>query len=124
MTQPPQHPSGFQPSPAPPPQNGPYGQQNFYGAAQPPQPPQPQSNVVGIIAFIAALFGFVLACLPFMLPIDTVVLGVSAILGFAGLLMKDQKNLWPIVALCTVLVGGVLGFIIELALTIGLFVVM
>ena len=36
--------------------------------------------------------------------------------------MKDQRNLWPIVALCTALVGAVLGFIIQIALTVGLFV--
>ena len=123
MTQPPQHPSGFQPSHVPPPQNGPYGQQNYYGAPQqPPQPPQPQSNVVGIIAFIAALFGFVLSCLPFTFLVDGVVLCTAVILGFIGLFMKDQRNFWPIVALCTAVVGAVLGFIIKIVLSIGLFV--
>lgn len=122
MTQPPQHPSGFQPSHTPPPQNGPYGQQNFYSAVQPPQPPQPQSNVVGIIAFIAALFGFVLSCLPFTFLIDGIVMVSAIILAFAGLLMKDQRNFWPIIALCTAAVGAVLGFIIKIALSIGLFV--
>lgn len=122
MTQPPQYPSGFQPSHVPPPQNGPYGQQNFYGAAQPPQPPQRQSNVLGIIAFITALFGFVLTCLPFTFLIDGVVLCTAVILGFIGLFMKDQRNLWPIIALCTAAVGAVLGFIIKIALTVGLFV--
>ena len=122
MTQPPQHPSGFQPSHTPPPQNGPYGQLNFYGAAQPPQPPQRQSNVLGIIAFITALLGFVLTCLPFWFLIDGVVLCTAVILGFIGLFMKDQRNLWPIIALCTAAVGAVLGFIIKIALTVGLFV--
>jgi len=122
MTQPPQHPSGFQPSHVPPPQNGPYGQQNFYGAAQPPQPPQRQSNVLGIIAFITALFGFVLTCLPFTFLIDGVVLCTAVILGFIGLFMKDQRNLWPIIALCTAGVGVVLGFIIKIVLSIRLFV--
>ena len=123
MTQPPQHPSGFQPSHVPPPQNGPYGQQNYYGAPpQPPQPPQRQSNVLGIIAFITALLGFVLTCLPFTFLIDGVALRTAVILGFIGLFMKDQRNLWPIIALCTAAVGAVLGFIIKIALSIGLFV--
>ena len=123
MTQPPQHPSGFQPSHVPPLQNGPYGQQNYYGAPQqPPQPPQPQSNVLGLIAFITALLGFVLTCLPFTFLVDGVVLCTAVILGFIGLFMKDQRNFWPIVALCTAVVGAVLGFIIKIVLSIGLFV--
>ena len=124
MTQPPQHPSGFQPSHVPPPQNGPYGQQNYYGAPQQtPHPPQRQSNVLGIIAFIMALLGFVLTYLPFTFLIDGVVLRTAVILGFIGLFMKDQRNLWPIIALCTAAVGAVLGFIIKIALSIGLFVI-
>lgn len=122
MTQPPQHPSGFQPSHVPPPQNGPYGQQNFYGAAQPPQPPQRQSNVLGIIAFITALLGCVLTCLPFMFFLDSVVPVAAVTLALTGLFMKDQRNFWSIIALCTAGVGIVLGFIIKIVLSIRLFV--
>lgn len=119
MTQPPQHPSGFQPSHVSPPQNGPYGQQNYYGAPQ-QQPPQPQSNVLGLIAFITALLGFVLTCLPFMFFLDAVVPVAAVILALTGLFMKDQRNFWSIIALCTAGAGVVLGVIIKIVLTIRL----
>ena len=54
--------------------------------------------------------------------IDGIVMVSAIILAFAGLLMKDQRNFWPIIALCTAAVGAVLGFIIKIALSIGLFV--
>lgn len=121
MTQPPQYPSGFQPSHVPPPQNGPYGQPNYYGAPQQlPQPPQPQSNVLGLIAFITALLGFVLTCLPFMFFLDAVVPVAAVILALTGLFMKDQRNFWSIIALCTAGAGVVLGVIIKIVLTIRL----
>ena len=116
MTQPPYPPH------APPPSPGPQWPHQYGVPQQPPQPQQPQSDVLGIIAFSLALLGFVFTCLPFTFLIDGLVMVSAIILGFTGLFVKDQRNFWPIVALCTAAVGAVLGFIIQIALTFGLFV--
>lgn len=107
--------------PAVPPQN-PYGapavpQQNPYGAPALGMPPQPHGaqnrgrNVLGLVAMIVAIVGFVFACIPGALIIGWILLPVGFILGLVAVFLKGTK--WQaITAIIVSVVGTIVGVVV------------
>ena len=82
-----------------------------YPGAPAPEGPK-KVSVIGWIAFIAAIVGFILACIPTIVTttIGLVVLGIALILSIIALVVKGKK--WPgITGLILSIVGGVIGVI-------------
>lgn len=100
-------PQGYPQQPVAPGYGGPYG-----AYSPPPAPATPPTrNVVGLIAFVAAIIGFVFACIPGALIIGWILLPVSFILGIVGLFLRGAK--WPAIsAIVIAVVGTIVGVIV------------
>lgn len=88
--------------------------------AAPPQAPveKKKPHVLGIIAFIAALVGFVFACVPGALIIGWILLPIAFVLSIVALFLKGSK--WPaITGLILAIVGTIVGFIVFFALVVN-----
>src|SRR5699024_8636442 len=84
----------------------------------PPQAPQPakQKNVVGIIALIVAIVGFIFACIPGALIVGWVLLPIAFILSLVSLFLKGKKKGTGIAGLIISVVGTIVGVIVFFAL--------
>ena len=83
----------------------PAGQPGYPYAAE-PEPPR--RNVVGIIALVCAVLGFIFACIPGALMLGWILLPIAFILGLVGVFMKGRK--WPAVAAIILsIVGTIVG---------------
>lgn len=90
-------------SPVPP------GYPTGYGAV----PPQQKRSVLGIVALVAAVIGFLFACIPGALIIGWILLPISFILGLVALFQPGVK--WPaITAIAIAVVGTIVGAIVFL----------
>lgn len=81
------------------------------------QPPMRKGhNIVGIIALVMAVIGFIFACVPGALIIGWVLLPISFIMGLVGLFRKGEV-LWPaITAVIVSVIGTIAGVLVCLAL--------
>jgi hypothetical protein len=69
-----------------------------------------QRNVIGLVALIAAIVGFIFACIPGALIIGWVLLPVAFILAIVSLFLKDKAKGMGITALILSIVGTIVGF--------------
>ncbi|MCQ1957845.1 hypothetical protein NNX39_15220 [Arthrobacter sp. zg-Y826] len=83
------------------------------GAPQPGQTKsEKQSNVVGLIALIAAVIGFIFACIPGVLIVGWILLPIAFVMGLVSLFLKDKSKWMGITALILSVVGTIIGFIV------------
>lgn len=124
-------------APSTPPREGsdqfpPHQQQQAYSApngqdgwAQTPPPQQPkrkkQSNVLGLIALITAVIGFIFACIPGALIIGWILLPIAFILALVSLFLKDKSKWMGITALILSIVGTIVGVVVFLAVVSNAF---
>lgn len=83
-------------------------------------PPRPtktkkQSNVVGLIALIAAVLGFIFACIPGALIIGWILLPIAFVLAIVSLFLKDKVKWTGVTALIVSIVGTIVGFTVFFA---------
>lgn len=97
----------------------------------PPEPPvgalqprlvvpdsQPQKNTIGLVALIAAIVGFIFACIPGALIMGWILLPVSFILAIVALAQKGKKKGMGVTALILSVVGTIVGIIVFLAVAV------
>ncbi|TYL54003.1 DUF2510 domain-containing protein [Agromyces mariniharenae] len=121
--------SAFTASPTAPTEN--YGAQ--YAAPYPPQPTavmtaqhpftepsNPPPNVVGIIALVVAIAGFVFAVIPDVMGVAWILLPVAFVLSLVGLFARGAK--WPaITGLIISIVATIVGIVVFVNALIGSF---
>lgn len=93
-----------------------HAQQN-QGASSQLLPPQRtkikrQKNVLGLIALITAVVGFIFACMPGALIVGWVLLPIAFILAIVSLFIKDKPKGMGIAALIVSIVGTIVGFVV------------
>lgn len=71
-----------------------------------------QRNVLGLIALIAAVVGFIFACIPGALIVGWVLLPIAFILALVSLFLKDKAKGMGITALILSIVGTIVGFVV------------
>lgn len=74
-----------------------------------------QSNVVGLIALIAAVLGFIFACMPGALIVGWILLPIAFVLAIVSLFLKDKVKWTGVTALIVSIVGTIVGFIVFFA---------
>jgi|SRR5699024_4474150 len=113
--QPPQYaqPSGAAFEPAYPHQGGTYAYGN--GSGQGPATDQTRrkrgKNVMGIIAFVLALIGFIFACIPGALIVGWILLPIAFLLSIISFFLKGKKG-FSIAALIISVVGTIVGILV------------
>ncbi|MCC3266929.1 DUF308 domain-containing protein [Arthrobacter gengyunqii] len=88
-----------------------------YGVSTATLSPEPkkqkkQSNIVGLIALIAAVLGFIFACMPGALIVGWILLPIAFILGLVSLFIKNKSKWMGITALILSIVGTIVGVIV------------
>ncbi|MDQ0755034.1 hypothetical protein [Arthrobacter sp. B3I4] len=78
---------------------------------QPTKAKKPR-NVVGLIALIAAIVGFIFACVPGALIIGWILLPIAFILAIVSLFFKDKAKGMGIAALIISVVGTIVGVVV------------
>lgn len=76
------------------------------------QAPRGQRNVLGIIALITAILGFLFACMPGALILGWVLLPIAFILALVSLFQRGKKRGTGLAALIVSVVGTVVGVIV------------
>jgi hypothetical protein len=71
-----------------------------------------QSNVVGLIALIAAALGFIFACIPGALIVGWILLPIAFVLAIVSLFFKDKVKWTGVTALIVSIVGTIVGFVV------------
>lgn len=79
-----------------------------------PQAPK-QKNVVGLIALIVGIVGFVFACIPGALIVGWLLLPVAFILGIVALCLRGKSKWAGLVGLILSVVGSIVGGIVFFA---------
>lgn len=92
------------PSMGQPPGSGPYA----------PESPVKQKNILGRIAIITAVVGFIFACIPGALIIGFILLPIAFILGVVGLFQSGKANGTSIAAVIVAIVGTIVGAFVFL----------
>jgi hypothetical protein len=111
-------PPAAEPQPTPPPSDGVPGASTV---SAPPAsgdiaPSQSKSgNVVGLIAFIISIVGFVFACLPGAFVVGWVLLPVAFILAIVGLVLPNRRRSFALTGLIVSVVGTIVGIIVFFA---------
>lgn len=77
-------------------------------------PPAPQNNVVGLIALIVGIIGFVFACVPGALVVGWVLLPIAFVLGIVGVCLSGKSKGTSIGAIVVSIVGVVVGVLVFL----------
>lgn len=103
----------------------PYPGQNGKNSSTQTLPPQQskknQSNVLGLIALITAVIGFIFACVPGALIIGWILLPVAFILGLVSLFLQGKSKWMGITALILSIVGTVVGAVVFLTVVSNVF---
>lgn len=83
----------------------------------PPQPTKPQKprNVLGLIALVTAVVGFIFACVPGALIVGWILLPIAFVLALVSLFLKDKPKGMGITALILSIVGTIVGVVVFLA---------
>jgi hypothetical protein len=94
--------------------------QPIYDSPTKTLPPEPtkakkQRNVVGLIALIAGVLGFIFACIPGALIIGWILLPIAFVLAIVSLFFKDKAKGMGITALILSIVGTIVGFTVFFA---------
>jgi hypothetical protein len=92
----------------------PYPPQGWNQYGQQPQSP-PQRNVVGIIALVTGIVGFIFACIPGALIIGWVLLPIAFVLGIVGVCLSGKTKATSIAAITVSIVGVVVGVVVFFA---------
>lgn len=79
-----------------------------------PQAPK-QKNIVGLIALIVGIVGFVFACIPGALIVGWLLLPVAFILGIVALCLRGKSKWAGLVGLILSVVGSIVGGIVFFA---------
>lgn len=113
------HQQGYQ-QPAPGQPGQPHLAQPGYGAPTQMLPSQPtkakkQLNVVGLIALITAVLGFIFACMPGALIVGWILLPIAFVLALVSLFLRDKPKGMGIAALILSIVGTIVGFVVFFA---------
>jgi len=69
-------------------------------------------NIVGIVAFVAAIVGFIFACVPGALIVGWVILPIAFILGIVGVCLSGKVKWQAVTAIILSIVGTIVGFIV------------
>lgn len=93
----------------------PGGTPNFPHAAYPMPSVPAKQNTVGLIALIASVIGFVLACIPGVFIVGWVLLPIALILGIVGVALSGMPKGTSVAAIITSIVGMVVGVVVFLA---------
>lgn len=79
-------------------------------------PAQPKSkkplNVLGLVALITAVIGFIFACMPGALIVGWVLLPIAFVLALVSLFLKDKSKWMGLTALIVSIVGTIVGFVV------------
>lgn len=86
-----------------------------YGSPTPPTNAKKQLNVLGLIALITAVLGFIFACVPGALIVGWVLLPIAFILAIVSLFLRDKAKWMGITALITSVVGTIVGIVVFTA---------
>jgi hypothetical protein len=94
--------------------------QPAFGAPTQTLPPQPMKtkkprNVLGLIALITAVLGFIFACVPGALIVGWILLPIAFILALVSLFLKDKPKGMGITALILSVVGTIVGVVVFLS---------
>lgn len=71
-----------------------------------------KSNIVGLIALIAAVIGFIFACIPGALIIGWILLPIAFIMSLVSLFLKGKSKWMGVTALVLSIVGTIVGVIV------------
>lgn len=74
-----------------------------------------QRNILGLIALIAAVLGFIFSCIPGALIVGWVLLPIAFILAIVSLFLKDKAKWTGITALIVSIIGTIVGFVVFFA---------
>lgn len=77
-----------------------------------PTPPEKQKNTVGLIAVIAAVVGFIFACIPGALIVGWILLPIAFVLGLVGLFLAGKRKGTSVTAVIISIVGIIVGFVV------------
>ncbi|WP_082309456.1 DUF4352 domain-containing protein [Leucobacter musarum] len=77
-----------------------------------PAPVKKEKNVLGLVAFVVAVVGFVFACIPGALILGWVLLPIAFILSLVSLFLKGKGKGFGITALILSVVGTLVGVIV------------
>lgn len=94
--------------------------QPAYEASTQTLPPQPtkakkQLNIVGLIALITAVLGFIFACMPGALIVGWILLPIAFVLAIVSLFVKEKPKGMGITALILSIVGTIVGVVVFFA---------
>ncbi|WP_429387383.1 hypothetical protein [Paenarthrobacter sp. TE4293] len=87
----------------------------LYSDQVPPPNTKKQLNIVGLIALITAVLGFIFACVPGALIVGWVLLPIAFILAIVSLFLKDKAKWMGVTALITSVVGTIVGVVVFTA---------
>lgn len=87
------------------------------GSAAPPK----ERNVLGIVALVVAVVGFIFACIPGALVVGWVLLPIAFVLAIVALFLRGRGKGLAIAALITSIVGTVVGFVVFFAVVANSF---
>ena len=83
-----------------------------------PEPSGP--SVLGIVALVVAVVGFVFACIPFVQVVGWILLPVALVLAVVALFLEGRK--WPaIAALVVSIVGAIVGAVVAAIVAFNVF---
>lgn len=71
-----------------------------------------QRNILGLVALIAAVVGFIFACIPGALIVGWILLPIAFILAIVSLFLKDKPKGMSIIALILSIVGTIVGVVV------------
>lgn len=88
---------------------------------QPARMPEKRRNVVGIIALVCAIVGFVFSCIPGALIIGWVLLPIAFVLGLVGLCLSGKPKSSSIAAVIVSIVGTIVAAVVFVAFAANAF---
>ena len=101
------------------PQQSNFAQPSLNSSFQGTPPPQinskKQPNVLGLIALITAVIGFIFSCIPGALIIGWILLPIGFILALVALFMKDKVKWTAVTALIVSIVGTIVAVAVFFA---------
>lgn len=77
--------------------------------------PKKKLNTLALVAMIAAIVGFIFACIPGALIVGWILLPIAFILSIVSLFLKGDKKWFGIVGLVVAIIGTVVGFVVFFA---------
>lgn len=80
--------------------------------APPSRTHEKRQNVVGLIALITAIIGFIFACIPGALIVGWILLPIAFVLGLVSLFFKNKSKWMGITALTLSIVGTIVGVLV------------